>query len=88
MKRKVVIPGEVSRKIRGFQLPRELLVRLLAEIHSRDFQPKQRSLDDDRFFWYRVSLLETGQRHLFVVLVDDSTSPDHLLLVDVRYSVV
>jgi hypothetical protein len=53
------------------------------QIHEgipRDYEvsPNHR-MDDMRFYRHRIAIpTEDGAEHLFVVVVDDTTSPDHL----------
>ena len=92
MKRKVVVRPPISRRIRSFGLPRGILVELLIHIHAgivRDFESSrhQRLDEDPTCFRYRIAIPEKdGGEHLFVVAVDDTTSPDHLLVVNIGHA--
>ena len=88
MNRKVVVPQPISRAMRVRIRPR-LLVMLLA-VHE-DVVPvttrhrTDRAGDDDRLYRYRILIHLDSKRHLFNFAIDDSTSPEHLILVDVHY---
>src|ERR1700722_96421 len=85
MPRKVTVPGPASQAIGPLEISRELKIRVLASIHddlpisASKFQ-KFRLTDDERVFFYRVLLDEGSARHFFVFAVDDTTSPDHFIL--------
>lgn len=85
MKRMVVVSGQISKKIRSFQLSRELLNRLLTTIHGAEMKTWSRSKQDDRFFIQSFLLTQDGKRHVFILLVDDSSSPEHYIVVDIRH---
>lgn len=91
MKRKVVIYPSTSRVIRSFGLTRDVIIELLAELHEglpRKYDTlRQRRAKDPRKFLCRIVVPKKGGGgHLFVAVVDDSTSLDHLLVTDIGYS--
>jgi hypothetical protein len=82
VKSKVSVPPEVSRSIRGFGLPREVLVALLVRIHDavlRDYETSKHRRMDDRHYWHRIAISDNaGNEHLFVLTIDDATADDQL----------
>jgi hypothetical protein len=89
--RSVRVPKPISVRIGQFGLSRTMFVRLGAAIHSdikhdyerfRKFRAK-----DNRCYKYRIALAEAGERHLFLLKIDDSTSPDDLIIMSIRHYV-
>jgi len=81
--RKALVPPRISRAIRSFGLSRDVLLELLMQIHEgipREYEmSRQHRMDDMRLYRHRIVIAtEDGVEHLFVVVVDDTTSPDHL----------
>jgi hypothetical protein len=79
--------------IRSFGLPREVLIELFLQIHDATLSDyeicKHRRMKDERFYQYRITTSEdAGEIHLFVVAVDDSTSPDHLYIVNIGHGIL
>lgn len=89
MKSKVIVPPRISRAIRGFGLARDILVELLMIVHEgtvRDYESfRHRRMKDDRYCPYRISIIHDGEEHLFVLAIDDTTSPDHLRIADIGH---
>ncbi len=91
MKRKVVISPPISRRIRDFGLSRDVLLRLLTELHQ--ILPGQYSLSkyprlkDGREFFCRIVIAGAENEHLFVAVVDDTTFPDHLVVSDIEHAI-
>ena len=90
MKRKVLVFPPISRAIRRFGLARDVLLELLVHIHEgipRDFESSRRHrMDDARYYQHRIVIpKEDGGEHLFLVVVDDTTSPDHLVVAEIGY---
>jgi hypothetical protein len=86
----VVIGREISRAIRSFGLPREVLVKLLQELHDRlpekyDHQREHRT-DDNRYYFARIMISDMPGEHLFVAVVDDTTSYEHLVIFKIGYA--
>ncbi|MBI2807101.1 MAG: hypothetical protein HYX68_19140 [Planctomycetes bacterium] len=93
MKSKVIVPPPISRGIRTFGLSREVLLELLVHIHEgtpRDYASScHRRMKNDRYYQYRISVMEeNGREHLFLLAVDDTTSPDHLRIVNIGYAIL
>lgn len=92
MKRKVIVPPEISRVIGGMGLPRGILIDLLIFVHSAmatayEFFREKRDAKAARFCQYRKILLdENGVKHRFTFIIDDTTSPDHLLVVELQHA--
>ncbi len=93
MSYKVVVSAQISRAIRRFGMPRQILLDLFWEIHegiALKYDPATavRAVDL-RYSFYRIILSDdTGQDHLFVLLLDDSTSPDHLFINNIGYEIL
>ncbi len=87
--RRLVVPPGISRKI-GALLSRNGVVRLLSRLHEElpARYGRYRGLrhpDDDGSFLFFVVVAE-GRMHSFTFFIDDSTSPDHLLVQDVEHN--
>lgn len=85
MSRTTVIPKPISREIRTFALGSTLGNRLYAALHHElphrwAEEHAHRLKPDERCYRTRVLLEEKGARLLFVVVVDDSTSAEHLIV--------
>lgn len=93
MQRKTVVLSPVGKAIRSFGLTREVLIDLLAHIHE-DIAPKHGSINyarakNNRHFEYRFAVTEkAGTGHLFVFEIDDTTSQEHLFIIEIRHQVV
>ena len=90
MKRKVLVFPPVSRAIRSFGLSREILLELMVQIHegiARDFESsRSHRMDDARYYQHRIVIPnDSGGEHLILLVVDDTTSPDHLMVVKIGY---
>lgn len=90
MKSKVSVPPEISRAIRSFGLPREILLGLLVRIHDavlRDYESSKHRRLDDSHYWYRIALSDdAGNDHLFVLSIDDATAEDLLRIEAIGYA--
>lgn len=86
MLRQLVIPDPIRAKIRACGLNRHILVSLLNDFYigfpeRYNHSKKRRALGlADSCYREFVKLSEDTCQHLFVVLVDDATSPDHLFI--------
>ena len=85
MDRKTLVSPRISRAIRSFGLPRDILVELLMQIHEgipRGYEvSRHHRVLDMRFYLHRIIIpTEDGGEFLFLVVVDDTTSPDHLIV--------
>ena len=86
MSRKTIVPKSVGREIRSFDLGRTFGNCLYAALqhdlpHQWADKRSNRLASDERCYETRVVLEDKGTRLLFVVIVDDTTSPDHLFVV-------
>lgn len=89
--RRTMIPPEISRMLGGF-LSRTGIVRVLAALHEelpRLYPLLQdiRHPDDERYFSYPLSVADGETVHGIYFVVDDSTSPDHLIIADFVHEV-
>lgn len=90
MLRKMVVSPQVSRRIGTFGLPRVVLLGLLAHIHgdlAREYESTEMPrTDDPRFISHRLIFADSdGVKHRFSLVADDSTSPDHLIVVQISH---
>lgn len=93
MKRRVVIYATTSRAIKTFGLEREELIQLLGELHhglpARYQAFRHRRAVDVRKFFFRISVQRKGGgQHVFVVVVDDTTSPEHPFVTNIGHSII
>ena len=93
MKYKAVVSARISRAIRGFGLPRQVLLDLFLEIHEAmprkyDSAKAARTVDL-RFAFHRITLSDDASKgHLFVLRIDEPTSPDHLIIKQIGYAIL
>ncbi len=90
MNRKTLVPAATSRTLRTFALPREVLLELIPRIHNevaRDHnQFRNRRLEDDRLYRHSLTVSEAnGTRHFFTLIVDDATSAEHLIIMQIHH---
>jgi hypothetical protein len=89
MRKLIIWPG-VSRRIGACGLTREGLPTFLNGVRS-DLENHYRIYcvlrdeQDPRFFRYLVAFADGGLMHEFDFIIDDSTSPDHLFIVDFEH---
>ncbi len=93
MKRKVLFPAPISRAIRDFGLSRDVLVEMLIHIHEgipRAYEVlRHHRADDVRYYTHSIIIpMHDGGAHLFLVIVDDTTSPDHLQVAKIGHGVL
>jgi len=73
-------------------LPRDVLLDLLNHVHETlarayEFIREKRDANDARYCNYRKVLSdELGVTHRFTFIIDDTTSPDHLFIVDLLHA--
>ncbi len=89
----MVVPFPVSRIIGSFGLPRQTLLDLLVHVHqeivSKYDSIKNARTADVRLFIHRFVLTDAaGTGHLFVFAIDDTTSPAHLMIVQIKHRLV
>jgi len=89
MRRTVISPG-LARMIAACQLSRNCMLRVFAGLH--DELPQQysrfrpfRHPDDSRVFFYFAAYADENLMHTFTLHIDDSTSPDHLIVADLEH---
>lgn len=90
MRRLVIWPG-ISRRIGACGLSHEGLVYFLNGLRSdlENYYHVYGTLRDEeepRFFRYLVAYGDGGLMHEFIFIIDNSTSPDHLLIEDFEHS--
>ena len=88
--RRTTVPPEISRLIGQCGLTRNGIVRVISDLHTElpehyPHYPSQRHPEDDRLFYYFTTVADGSLLHEFTFSVDDSTSPDHLLVTDVEH---
>ena len=93
MNRKVLLPPCISRAIWSFGLSRDVLVELLVQLHHGIAADYERShhhrMDDTRYYRHRIVIRkEGGGEHLFLAIVDDTTSPDHLQVAKIGHGIL
>lgn len=86
--RRTSIPPAVSQEL-GRRLGRAGILRALTELHGT--LPREYGLfrrfrlsDDEHLFSYFLAIAEGSLLHTLTFDIDDSTSPDHLLVVNVE----
>jgi len=90
MNRKVTVPPNIGTEWRRLGLPRELSIAFWAYIHN-DLAANYEKLRVNRdqggrgFKHKKVFKDKDGNAHLFVILVDDETSADHLIITDLQH---
>lgn len=82
MPRQVVISKEVSSDIGKLQLGRDLMNRLLLKLHDElpEADRGRRVPNDNRSFVSQILLEHADRRHFFLVVADDTTAPDRLIV--------
>jgi hypothetical protein len=88
--RRTIVPPEISRLIGNCGLTRAGLVRVLAGLHGElsqryDRYRRLRHPDDDRLFFFFDAFADGDVMHTFTFHVDDSTSPEHLIVTDLEH---
>ncbi len=91
MSRKIVIPKPISQYIGRLGLSRQILLKLLNHIHvdmpehyNRFRQNRVLNNEDSQCTW-RFVIKDGTIAHLFSFAIDDTTSPDHLIIVFLRH---
>lgn len=88
--RRFRIDSEMSRKLGECRLSRNAVVRFRSNL-SYDLENHYQSYrlwrhpKDQRFFLYFLSVADGASTHSFSFVIDDSTSPDDLFIVDFRH---
>ena len=88
--RRLNVSPKSSRQIGECRLTRTAMVRVLAGLHGE--LPQQyhrfkafRNPEDTTQFFYFDGIADGDLMHTFTFRVDDSTSPDHLIVVDLKH---
>lgn len=92
MNRTTVVPKPISETIRQFVLSREMVIRLLTRMHSdvpNDYLRFRHFRVKERYYRYRMVIGEANglKRHLFTFVIDDTSSPDHLIVSEIGHYV-
>lgn len=90
--RRTVVPPDILRRLRDCRLTRNGLVRLFAGLHGELTERYKRYSglrhpEDDRLFFFFDAFADQRKIHTFTFHVDDSTSPEHLIVVDFEHDV-
>ena len=93
MQRKMVVSPWISQAVGSFGLPRGTLLDLFGHVHQdipRVYDSiKYIRMTDARLFLHRfVTTDRSGAGHLFLFGIDDTTSPDHLTLIQINHRLV
>ena len=88
--RRLRIDQEMSQRLGACGLSRNALVRFLALLRfdlESDYQFSRvtRHPADPRYFVYYLAIADTEWTHNFAFVVDDSTSPDDLFIIDFQH---
>lgn len=88
--RQTRLSPEISRLIGQCRLTRHGLVRLLASLHGElpQHYHRYRGLrhsEDDRLFFFFDAFADGNRMHTFTFHIDDSTSPDDLIVTDLEH---
>src|SRR4051812_27840482 len=89
---KIVVPAKVSRDVGAMRLGRELTGRVNTILHDHlgnlpaEAAIKRASFDE-RFFVTKFVATADGILHRFTLAVDDSTAPDHWIVVAIVHFV-
>jgi hypothetical protein len=88
--RKVTVPPPISQYIGGLSLSRALVVQILTRMHvelPNEYErfSRYRVKGHESWYRYRFVIRENNIRHLLTFAVDDSTSPDDLIVRAIRY---
>jgi hypothetical protein len=88
--RRLRIDREMSRKLGECGLSRNAVVRFRAGLRD-DLENRyhlyraSRHPEDQRFFRYDLAVVDGALTHRFFFVIDDSTSPDDLFIIDFRH---
>lgn len=85
-----MVPPHISRAVGGFGLSRDVILELLVQIHEgipRDFEAsRSHRMEDARYYQHRLVIPGKDEiEHLFLIVVDDTTSPDHLVVTQIGH---
>ncbi|GEM_PF-6926198 len=88
MPKQVKVPKSVSIGIGQLGLDRELMNGLVNIIHQGTplADTLRRWPGDERCFSFQVPIKRDNEHHFFVLIVDDTTSPDHLIVQHIGYA--
>src|SRR5579864_5779084 len=88
--RRTVVDSEITRLVGDCRLSRTGTVRILANLHGElpqhyERYQRLRHPEDDRLFFFFAALADGNQMHTFTFHIDDSTSKEHLIVVDLEH---
>jgi hypothetical protein len=88
--RRTIVSPKMSRLIGECRLTRNAAVRVLAGLYGElsqryDIYKVFRNPEDSQRFFFFDSITDGDSMHTFTFHVDDSTSPDHLFVVDLEH---
>lgn len=88
--RRTLLPPEITRIIGACQLSRAGIVRVLTGLHVElpkryDQLRHQRHPENDGIFVVVDAIADGGRMHEFTFLIDDSSSPEHLIVADLEH---
>jgi len=83
--RRTLVPPEITRMIADCRLTRNGALRVFAGLHGELPQRygrfrRLRHPEDDRVFLFFDAVADAGLMHTFTFHIDDSTSPEHLIV--------
>jgi hypothetical protein len=84
------VPAEITRMIGQCGLTRHGIVRVLTNLHGElavrySRYRGLRHTEDDRLFFFFDACVDGDKMHTFTFHVDDSTSAEHLIVVDLEH---
>jgi hypothetical protein len=88
--RRLRIDSEMSRRLGECGLSRNAAIRfrvaLRDDLENRyELYRSSRHPEDPRFFPYPLAIADGALTHRFLFVIDDSTSPDDLFIIDFRH---
>jgi hypothetical protein len=88
--RRLRIDSEMSRRLGDCGLSRNAAIRfrvaLRDDLEKRyDLYRPSRHPEDPAYFLYRLAVADGAMTHRFLFVIDDSTSPDDLFVIDFRH---
>ena len=88
--RRLRISRELSQRLGACGLSRNAVVRFRVALRD-DLEKRyplyrtKRHPDDERFFTYLLPIADGAVTHRFFFVIDDSTSPDDLFIIDFKH---
>jgi hypothetical protein len=90
--RRVRVQPPISEYIGSRGLSRSMVIKIWACVHGEiaaSYMERRRFRvpQDDRLYWHQFVIQDDDDsRHLFVFFIDDTTSPDDLILAQVHHT--